>query len=258
MSLYDWWAENTHEPMVGPAQVGWCLAKQKSGVVYFEPERIRSVETNKTHHKSASRCPAVINMESRYFLIRCPFDLHLQFVRDKEGRPTLRNMLGEKSPVRPSKLRELVHVTNESEWRYPDRPTVQVSLPYLFIADTPVYMTQCDASMHYRKTPLPGTLFGGRFPIHVWPRQLMWAFEWHDVKQDLVLKRGDPWFYVMFEADRPDRAIQMVQAAMTPEFEQFIEYVSGAVNYVNQTFSLFEQAAKARPQKLLTPVDTAK
>ena len=32
-----------------------------------------------------------------------------------------------------------------------------------------------------------------------------------------------------------------------------MEQISGAVNYVNQTFSLFKEAEKRRPAKLLTP-----
>lgn len=37
-------------------------------------------------------------------------------------------------------------------------------------------------------------MISGRFPIHIWPRHLMWTFEWHDTSQDLVLTRGQPWF----------------------------------------------------------------
>ena len=35
--------------------------------------------------------------------------------------------------------------------------------------------------MDFQKTPFPGTIFGGRFPINV-SRPLMWAFEWHDTE----------------------------------------------------------------------------
>ncbi|MEM7271229.1 MAG: hypothetical protein AAF401_18480, partial [Pseudomonadota bacterium] len=154
---------------------------------------------------------------------------------------------------RKAKLNDLIHMTNEVEWRYPDRPTLQVSLPYIFIADEPVHMTQLDAFMDYRKTRLPGTIFGGRFPIDVWPRPLMWAFEWRDTEEDIILKRGEPWFYVSFESQNPDRPIQMVEAERTPELTSYLEQISGAVNYVNQTFSLFKEAEKRRPKTLLTP-----
>ncbi len=53
----------------GPVQVGWFLNEKKGGIIYDAPERVRSVEMNREHAKSASRCPAVINMESRYFMV---------------------------------------------------------------------------------------------------------------------------------------------------------------------------------------------
>lgn len=144
-------------------------------------------------------------------------------------------------------------MVNEAEWRYPDRPTMQLILPYLFIADEPVWITQLDAFMHYRREPLPGTIFGGRFPISVWPRPLMWAFEWHDISRDIVLKRGDPLFYVQFEAEGPDRPVQLVEAEKTAELSAYLEAIGGAVNYVNQSFSLFRAAEALRPKSLLVP-----
>jgi hypothetical protein len=238
----------------GRLDVGWFLSEQKAGIVYGPPERVRSVDLNRQHAKSASRCPAVINLESRHFLIRCPFDLNLGFDRDDKGQPILRNLSGTASTVRASKLGDKLHLTPEVEWRHADVPTLQLSLPYVFIADEPVYMSQVAPFMHYTREPLPGTIFGGRFPIHVWPRPLMWAFEWHDFTKPLKINRGDPLFYVLFETAPQDRAVALVEAEVTPELNNYMELISGAVNYVSQTFSLFAAAEERRPAKLLCPV----
>ncbi len=238
----------------GPVAVGWLLPDPKTGIIFEPPVRVRSADMNRNHAKSASRCPAVINLESRYFEIKCPFDLSLQFTRDDKGKPVLRNLLGERSPVRSNKLNELLYIVPEAEWRYPDRPTIQLKLPYIFICDEPVYISQIAPFMHYSPNPMPGTIFGGRFPLHVWPRPLMWAFEWHDISKPLNLKRGEPLFYAMFETAPQERAVQLVEAKRTPELTEYLELVSGAVNYVNQTFSLFKAAAERRPRKLLEPV----
>jgi hypothetical protein len=155
------------------------------------------------------------------------------------------------SPVRGAKLGEILTLVNEVEWRYPDRPTVQMVLPYVFIADEVVYMTQLAPFAHYLANPWPGTIFGGRFPINVWPRQIMWAFEWHEPQKDLILRRGDPLFYVQFEHDGPDRPVQLIEAEKTPELMAYLDHLAGAVNYVNQTFSLFRAAEAARPARLL-------
>jgi hypothetical protein len=240
-------------PASGPVTVGWFLTEDKGALLYEPPERLIFRQTNRTHAKSAARCPAVIQMESRYFVVKCPFDLHIGFGRDDKGKAVLINRMGVASPVRSSKLNQVLTLVSEAEWRYPDRPTIQLSLPYCFIADEPVYMTQLGTFAHYRRDSLPGTIFGGRFPISVWPRPLMWAFEWHEPERDLILKRGEPLFYCQFEAVGPERPVQLVEAQKTPEMMAYLEKISGVVNYVNQTFGLFKAAEAIRPAKLLTP-----
>lgn len=238
-------------PERGPVQVGWFLTTDKAGVLFDPPERLTSRQTNTGHAKSASRCPSVIQMESRYFVVKCPYDLHIGFNRKEDGRAVLVNRAGGAAAVRRAKLSNLVTLVNEEEWRYPDRPTIQLMLPYCFIADETLYMTQLGPFAHYRPDPLPGTIFGGRFPINIWPRPLMWAFEWHDPKKDLVLRRGEPLFYCQFEATGPERPIQMIEAERTPELQEYIDRLSGVVNYVNQTFGLFKAAEAIRPKTLL-------
>lgn len=242
-------------PRSGPVQVGWFLAEEKGAVLFDPPERLVSRQVSRTHAKSASRCPAVIQMESRYFAVKCPYDLHLGFSRDDKGKAVLVNRAGSASAVRGSKIGQIVTLVNEVEWRYPDRPTVQVHLPYCFIADEPVWMTQLGPFAHYRKDALPGTTFGGRFPLSIWPRPLMWAFEWHEPEKDLILRRGEPLFYCQFEHDGPDRPVQMVEAERTPELMAYMEKISGVVNYVNQTFGLMKAAEAMRPARLLVPKD---
>lgn len=240
-------------PRSGPVQVGWFLTSDKGAVLYDPPERVSFRQTNRAHAKSAARCPGVIQLESRYFMVKCPYDLAIGFDRDEKGKPRLINRAGGASTIRGNKLGEVLTLVNEAEWRYPDRPTIQLALPYCFIADETVYVTQLSAFMHYRRDPLPGTIFGGRFPLNIWPRPLMWAFEWHEPAKDIVLKRGEPLFYVQFEADGPDRPIQVVEAERTEALKTYMDQIGGVVNYVNQTFGLFKAAEALRPKRLLTP-----
>lgn len=238
----------------GPVTVGWLLKEQKGSIVYFPPERVRSTDLNRRHAKSASRCPAVINLESRYFLVRCPFDIHIGFTRDEKGKAVLRNLAGEASAIRASKLGEKLTLANEVEWRHPDTPTLQLILPYVFISDEPVYMSQVAPFMHYTSDPLPGTIFGGRYPINVWPRTLMWAFEWREPSKPIRISRGDPLFYVTFETFPQDRPVALVETEVTKELVDYLNLIAGAVNYVDQTFSLFEAAEARRPPELLKPL----
>jgi hypothetical protein len=101
------------------------------------------------------------------------------------------------------------------------------------------------------RDPWPGLMIGGRFPIDVWPRHLMWAFEWHDLDRELVLTRGAPWFYAMFETADPSRHVRLVEAERTAELKAYMAGLKGVTNYVNRTFSLFATARARRPRKLL-------
>ena len=39
----------------GPVQIGWFLTEKKGSIIYDAPERVRSIEMNREHAKSASR-----------------------------------------------------------------------------------------------------------------------------------------------------------------------------------------------------------
>ena len=46
---------------------------------------------------------------------------------------------------------------------------------------------------------------------------------------------------------------RLVEAAHTPELDAYLEHISGAVNFVNQSFSLFKTAQERRPKTLVVP-----
>lgn len=235
-------------------QVGWLLKSQTSGFIYDAPQKIAHESTPARHAKAVDYCPAVIDHEARLHEIRCPIDVRLRFDYDpKTNQPRLANAAGEQSSIRPKHLSQLVTIVGRPEWRHPDRPILQIATPYVFLADEPVYMMQLPPFCHYRSPPLPGLLIGGRLPIHVWPRPMMWAFEWFDTKQELVLRRGEPWFYVRFETDDPSRRVRLIEAEYTDALKEYVEGLSGVTNYVGQTFSLFSTARERRPKTLLVP-----
>lgn len=106
-------------------------------------------------------------------------------------------------------------------------------------------------SQFFPEHRLPGLMVEGRLPIHLWPRQMMWAFEWYDTRQPLILKRGEPWFYVRFEAEDPTRPFRLVEAELTPQLRDYLRGLTAVSNYVNRTFSLFKIAERRRPKTLL-------
>ncbi len=233
-------------------EIGWLLDTDKAGFIWEAPRKLSTDFPPAKHAKSASFCPAILDHESRLYEVPCPIDLELRITIDERTKqPVLVNAAGDQATIRNKTLGQMAALVGRKEWRHPDRPVVQLATPYVFIADEPVYMTQMPAFNHVRTQPLPGVVIGGRLPIHIWPRHMMWAFEWYDPKQAIILKRGEPWFYVRFETYDPSRPVRLVEAELTPAVREYMTGASGVTNYVNRTFSLFKTAQQRRPKQLL-------
>lgn len=241
-----------------PVEVGWFLDTDKSTFIWDEPRRLKRDDPAPNHAKAVSYCPAVLDHEARLFEIPCPIDARLGFRRNDKGEPQIVNLDGDQSTIRGKHLSTMMALVGQREWRHPQRPILQIITPYAFIADEPVYMTQMPPISFYNPNPLPGTLVGGRLPIHIWPRQMMWAFEWFDTSKPIALKRGDPWFYVRFETHDPSRPIRFFEAELTPDLKTYVQGLTGVSNYVNRTYSLFKTAQARRPEKLLVRKAKAK
>ena len=232
-------------------EVGWLVDTPQATFVYDAPRAVARKVPPPTNAKAVTLCPAMLDHESRLYEVPCPVDLHLRIGKGDKGQPVLVNVPGAMSPVASKKLNAMVHLMSRDRWRDPKRPLVQIAAPWRFIADEPVWMTQMPAFNNYRDPPIPGTLIGGRFPIRLWPRSLMWALDWHDPTKDLILKRGEPWFYVRFETNDPSRPVRLVEAEMTPELREYCQGLDGVTNYVNQSYQLFKTAEDRRPTTLL-------
>jgi hypothetical protein len=243
---------DTAEPPSRNYTVGWLLQKDKTSMIWDSPKVMRPDHPKSTVAKSAAQCPAVLDFDRRYLVINSPIDLHMRLSMNN-GEIGITNMLWEKSPVRPSALQQLVVFQPQEEWRHPSRPVLQMMTSYVFVSDDPVYINQYPPFLHYNPNQRPGVQLCGRFPIDIWPRPLMWAFEWHDTSKDLILKRGEPLFYVHFEGPDPSASVRLIEAKKTPELETYIDSITGVSEYVSQTYSLFKTARERRPAKLLFP-----
>lgn len=233
-------------------EIGWVLQPDVGTAIWFDPQQFRRDGPPPPSSKAVQACPAVIDYEARHFVVPCPVDLTLGLARDKDNKIVLRNLDGANSAVAASHVGKLVFLNAASQWRHPDRPVVQIVTPYRFVADEPCYINQLPPFLQYRREQMPGVMIGGRFQLDVWPRIMMWAFEWVDTQKPLVLRRGEPWFYVRFEAVDPSRPVRLVEAEWTPELAAYTKSIDGVTNYVKRTFSLFPIAAKRRPKTLLT------
>jgi hypothetical protein len=232
-------------------KAGWFFKDDKASLIWDAPKAVSFDNPKPTTSKSAQACPAAIEFDRRHYAIPCPIDLHLRMVRNAQGQLQLTNVEGPMASTRPAGLQQMLMLSPQNEWRHPNRPMLQLVTPFVFISDDPLYVNQFPPFLHYETQSRPGVMLCGRFPADIWPRVHMWAFEWYDLEKDLILKRGEPLFYVRFEAPDPASPIRLVEAERTPELETFMRSILDVTNFVNQSFQLFKTARERRPQKLL-------
>ncbi len=234
--------------------VGWTVRWKPVGGSIWAPPKIFSRSDRKSASaKSIQACPAAIDFDRRHFVVPCPVDLELAFTRNAQGQLQLTDANGEQSAMRPQGRANLFQLQPPSEWRDPERPILQFTAPYVFVADTPCYVVQTEPYLHWFPTQRPGVAMGGRYPIHIWPRPLAWAFEWYDITKPLKLTRGEPWFYVSFETENPSARVRLVEQEMTEELDSYLNSIIDVSNYVNKTYGLFDEAQRIRPEKLVKP-----
>lgn len=238
----------------GPRRVykaGWLFKDDKTSLIWDAPKPVSFDHPRPETTKSALSCPAAIEFDRRHFAIPCPVDLRLRMARNAQGQLQLTNVDGHQASTRPAGLQQILVLSPPNEWRHPSRPMIQLVTPYVFISDEPLYINQFPPFLHYETQARPGVMLCGRFPADIWPRQHMWAFEWHDLEKDLVLKRGEPLFYVRFEGGDPAAPVRLVEAEKTPELDSFMRSIVDVTNFVNQSFQLFKTARERRPKTLL-------
>ncbi len=231
--------------------VGWTVRFAQGSAIWSPPKAFSRADPKASSAKSIQVCPAAIDFDRRHYVIPCPIDLTLSFRRDAQGRLHLTDADGEQSAMRPQGRANLLQLQPQAEWRHPERPILQFTAPYVFVADEPCYIVQTPPYLHWFPEQRPGVQMGGRFPIHIWPRPLAWAFEWYDLSKPLVLKRGDPWFYIHFETENPSARVRLVEQEMTESLTKYLDSIIDVSNYVNKTYGLFGEARRIRPEKLV-------
>ena len=232
--------------------VGWTIEPQLGGFIWYNPETIVRDISKTPSPKALSKCPAVLDLESRYYLFRAPFDIQMILVFSKEG-VKFKCPNPESATINPGTLNSLVKFSPPNQWRHPDRPIFQIKTPYRFVTDDNVYLSQLPPFLNYQSESWPGTILSNRFPLKTWPNEISWVFEWYDIKKPLLIKRGSPWFMVSFETDSPDKKVRFFEAERTKDLETYFKMIDGVPALVQQTPALFKLAAKRRPKKLLLP-----
>ena len=229
--------------------VGWYIEEPKAKFVFFEPTSLFKDRSKPLSNRAVQACPAINELERDYFVIKNPFDIRLRCTRSSEHFEL--HVVEDGTRIDDDLISQFVFLMTPSFWRAPSRPVIQIKVPYFFLSDEPCYMTMMAPYMSQSQVGWPGLMIGGRMPINLWPRLLNFAFEWTDLDQDLILRRGQDLCYLYFETNNLRTSVQLVEAENTKELQEYRAGISAVPKFMSNTFSLFETALKRRPEKLL-------
>ncbi len=252
MSLRSWFKPEARARRT--VDVGWVIDPAREATFIWDaPRKLGHAASSSAHAKSVANCPAVSDHEARLIEITCPIDIKLRFFRDAQGNPSMAAIDGEQSSIRPQQFSQMVMAVHPCGVAPPatsSHPGDDTASFYRGSAGLD------DPDAGFLSPPAAASAWhdaGRRFPIHIWPRELVWAFEWHDVNTDLIIRRGDPWFYLSFRnrgsvgsrqdsGSRDDRAVA----------DLYQRHARGQQLCEPHVF-LFKTAAARRPEKLLVP-----
>ncbi|MDB2598384.1 hypothetical protein N9Y08_03445 [Paracoccaceae bacterium] len=230
-------------------KVGWHIEESQGKFVFFEPSSLFKQRNKPLSNRAVQACPAINELERDYYVIKNPFDLRLRCTRN--GNSFDLHVVEEGTRIDDDLLPNFVFLMQPNLWRNKNTPVIQIKVPYFFVSDEPCYMTMMAPYMSPNTINWPGLMIGGRLPIHIWPRILNFAFEWHDLDNDLILRRGQDLCYLYFETESLRTNIQLVEIENTPELKEYRSGISSTPKFMSNTFSLFETALKRRPKKLV-------
>ncbi len=234
-------------------EAGWGLlgSKNFTSLNWDIPRPFSRNLPKPTSAKSVQVCPAAVDFDARYYVLCAPETIDLRLAFAACGRATLEQSF--QDPAAEALLKDVFtfKLANSTSWRHLNRPIVEFESPYVFLSDEDVFINLTSAFMHYTQPALPGLVLNSRFPLNLWPRKLAWAFEWYDTSRPLVIKKGEPWFYVSFESIDPSRRVRLVNAEITPGIGEFVHKISAVSQFAKQTQALIMGQQKDRPSKLL-------
>ncbi|MDA9960056.1 hypothetical protein N9D19_00790 [Planktomarina temperata] len=229
--------------------VGWYIDERQGKFVFFEPTTLFKSRSKPLSRRAVQACPAINELERDYFVIKNPFDIRLRC--SKNGESYDLHVVEDGTRIDDDLISNFVFLMQPDFWRNKSVPVIQIKVPYFFLADEPCYMTMLAPYMSQSSVKWPGLMVGGRMPINIWPRILNFAFEWYDLEQDLILRRGQDLCYLYFETESLRNSVQLMEIENTKELQEYRSGIASTPKFMSNTFSLFETAISRRPKKLM-------
>ena len=231
-------------------RVGWCRTAQESSAILPDPTPVQLEQDASPSRRNFQSCPAVKSTLRGFHSINSPFALRL--------RAELRGRAIRFIPVYPftslseATLREIFRLEPRDSWRRDDAPIIQIPSPYMFIADEPAELEQSSPILA-KTSSLNWRLIPGKFDIYSWQRPLNWAFEWDISCGDLIVRMGEPLYYLRFwnAQGAVAKDLELFEIPYSDELQKMVRAIAGVTAFRRGTADLIKRTGERRSKKLL-------
>lgn len=215
-------------------------ANQLEDVIFFEPEPIIDYLSTSRKGTKILKCPAFLDYYKNTYLIKAPIDLTFKI---SGSHINCQNLY-------PQDYLEKIFTNRyQPENLY---STVSLSWYYMFYSDKSVMIEVIPPVWHKNKLQNNINVIGATFDISKWYRPLEFAFEIIDDTQPIVIKRGDPLYYVKFNTlDK----VKLDRQESTKKIEELIIMCTQLKDYIpnnsmRKNYSLMHKLIdKFKPKK---------
>ena len=235
--------------------VYWDTLKVEEGAVgealtmaFFEPESVLkylSQNRNTDTKGHFTKCPAFLDYIKNVYVIRSPISITLNL--DPKTRYLSISPQGQQ-------FYDLFVLNRCDLVGDTDPPLSTLKYHYSFLADNECLIEQLPVMFHDKTVASNINVITGTYDISKWLRPLEFAFEFIDTNKPLVIKRGDPLFYIRF-VPSDSKKVNLVKKEFCEEELKFQEQcVALKISLPNQILkTLYEIAKKYVPNKKKCP-----
>ncbi|MEL6768440.1 MAG: hypothetical protein AAFP17_14765 [Pseudomonadota bacterium] len=234
--------------------VGYCFAEDESAFAYQPPRIVIEGRQRPAGARAIQNCPAVNSLERQLIELPSPVNLRLRMKIAGPGKAEI-GVVQKGTFVEPARLQKMLTLAPPPAWPHPQRPLLQLRLPYFFVTDDAAMASMLPPFFTSAMRRWPGLMQPERWPLSIWPQDLIWTLEWQDPDGELQLKQGEPLGYLHLEFNRPDKRPDLVEAALTPALAEYRAGMDQVEAITDQIEEIWDTAGTRRPARLLTPLD---
>jgi hypothetical protein len=172
--------------------VYWAPYPNKFGIpslelLTLEPELVYpNLISERNKNTAFLKCPAMIGFFNNTYLVRSPIDISFKVVDS--------GTVISKSPK--GVVETYLQLSNTASTDI--YPNFQLKIHLLCFSKLDVEIQQIPAFMHSNGFTNNAMVISGGFNISKWVRPLSVGFEVQDISKEIVIRRGDPLYYIRF------------------------------------------------------------